>query len=103
MVLFKRIRKFLRRLLRPNNQPSKPSRPSTPRFSPEYTRYISSDAWREKRKRRLSIDRYRCANCGSRESLQVHHLSYARLGHERMSDLVTLCRGCHNLAHGRKF
>ena len=53
---------------------------------------------------KLSIAGYRCEQCGARDRLDVHHLTYDRFGgDERMSDLRVLCRPCHNKAHGRKF
>jgi hypothetical protein len=33
--------------------------------------------------------------------LDVHHLTYVRFGHERLEDLLTLCRPCHDAAHDR--
>lgn len=32
------------------------------------------------------------------ENLQMHHLTYERLGHERDEDLVLLCKECHRAA-----
>ena len=32
--------------------------------------------------------------------LEVHHLSYARLGRELPDDLIVLCPACHAIAHG---
>jgi|SRR5215472_14775278 len=31
--------------------------------------------------------------------LEVHHLTYKRLGHEHPDDLIVLCPGCHAKAH----
>ena len=46
----------------------------------------------------------KCADCGGVTStLDVHHKTYRHLGRERMSDLVGLCRVCHEALHGRKF
>jgi len=33
-------------------------------------------------------------------NLEVHHLTYDRLGDERMDDLEVLCPDCHRKAHG---
>lgn len=30
------------------------------------------------------------------ERLEVHHITYARAGHELMEDLITLCSRCHD-------
>lgn len=67
-----------------------------------YHQYIGSQAWRRKRKERLEIDDYRCARCKDNSAwLEVHHLTYDRLGSERMEDLITLCRDCHMRDHGK--
>ena len=40
-----------------------------------------------------------CEACGYSRKLQVHHKTYERLGKERNSDLVLLCRDCHESLH----
>lgn len=62
----------------------------------EYRKYLSSPGWAEKAKARLEFDGYVCQGCGCRGSviapLQVHHLSYERVGNEDIEwDLVSLC------------
>lgn len=53
------------------------------------------------RERRLEIDGYQCSNCGSTESLQVHHVVPESLGGvDEVSNLRTLCADCHDKAHG---
>lgn len=69
--------------------------------STAYQRYLASPEWRAKRRQRLGIDSFKCARCESDEQLEVHHLTYDRLGSERMDDLLTLCRICHKKDHGR--
>lgn len=61
-----------------------------------YQGYLETDAWREVRNRILRRDDFRCVRCSSTKSLQVHHLTYQRLGCEHDNDLVTLCRTCHH-------
>lgn len=70
-------------------------------FSNGYARYIRSAEWDNKRNKRLAEDRWTCTRCPSHERLQVHHLTYDRLGHEDLDDLVTLCDACHAKEHGR--
>lgn len=42
-----------------------------------------------------------CGNCGSEESLQIHHVvPIAFGGTNRISNLVRLCLECHSKAHG---
>jgi hypothetical protein len=82
-------------------------------FSPEYRAYIgppASPAWQAKRQQKLRQAGNRCEGCGSHRArgvwLEVHHKTYARLGHERLSDLKVLCNGpnsrhCHDKATAR--
>jgi hypothetical protein len=62
-----------------------------------YGKYLHSRAWVVKRRERLALDDYRCRTCGvSTGPLEVHHVTYERLGDENVeTDLITLCRGCH--------
>ena len=64
-----------------------------------YIDYLQSETWKEKRNERLKKDNYCCQLCGKKEKLEVHHLTYARLGNEEMEDLVTLCHACHEKQH----
>lgn len=64
----------------------------------EYVDYINSEAWRQKRAERLRISKGRCAVCGRRRrrgAIEVHHLTYARMGNENMEDLLPLCYRHH--------
>lgn len=67
-------------------------------LSPAYHAYINSDRWQRTRRAVLQRASYRCERCGSAGPLDVHHLSYARFGHEDLSDLRALCRPCHRWA-----
>ena len=60
-----------------------------------YDLYLESPAWRKKREARLLIDKHRCTVCGSGKRLEVHHTTYANVGHENLYDLRTLCHACH--------
>lgn len=66
-----------------------------------YIKYINSDEWNRKRKQRKIIDNFTCQECNSTLKLTVHHKSYANLGNEEMSDLITLCWECHQDLHNR--
>jgi len=65
----------------------------------EYHSYLLTPKWKELRSRRLIKDAYTCRMCGATARLEVHHISYIRLGNEDISDLVTLCRDCHQKVH----
>lgn len=61
----------------------------------DYYTYIASDEWAAKRKRAIERDQHQCQTCLNGADLEVHHKTYERLGHEKLSDLITLCRSCH--------
>jgi 5-methylcytosine-specific restriction endonuclease McrA len=45
-------------------------------------------------------DRYRCRLCGRNDvQLHVHHRTYETYAEERLEDLITLCRSCHEHFH----
>ncbi len=66
-----------------------------------YDDYLRSDHWREVRRRCLWRWDYRCAVCNSSQFVDVHHRTYERLGAERETDVIALCRRCHDLYHAR--
>jgi hypothetical protein len=68
----------------------------------EYRQYLSSNEWRGKRERVLRRDKNRCIKCHSVENLQIHHLTYERVGKEFLCDLITLCRKCHERVHEKE-
>lgn len=64
----------------------------------KYENYIQSRTWKAKSAaiKKTGI----CARCGKKTTLDAHHKTYARLGFEKDSDLIALCRACHGLEHG---
>ncbi len=64
-----------------------------------YLEYLQTDHWKEIRKKKLGKAWYKCEKCQSKKDLHVHHITYARRGEERMSDLEVLCKDCHEKAH----
>ena len=72
-----------------------------------YDDYLASRVWRERRTawREAFVADVgappRCAVCDAQWSLadDLHHLDYQRLGHEEDTDLLPLCRHCHELIH----
>lgn len=65
-----------------------------------YERYLNSPEWEARRQAALRRDGHRCTGCSATERLHVHHLTYERVGHERLTDLMTLCHVCHAREHG---
>lgn len=69
----------------------------------DYREYLSSEAWQEKRRSWYASKQNRkpgfCMFCNQRKPLDLHHKSYARIGRERLTDLIALCRNCHDELH----
>lgn len=66
----------------------------------EYEEYINSHAWRVKRLGYFQNREKRCLGCGTTsEAIQLHHVTYERLGSELDSDLRALCQKCHSFIH----
>ncbi len=65
-----------------------------------YKRYILSPEWKLKSIAAIKAAGEKCFKCGSRMFLQVHHLTYKRLGREKPEDLQVLCGSCHRRVHG---
>lgn len=78
----------------------------------EYEKYLETPHWQAFRKlafeaqmkragrlfcERCPIDR----NTKNTVELHVHHLTYERLGKERVQDVEIICRACHDKEHGR--
>jgi 5-methylcytosine-specific restriction endonuclease McrA len=68
----------------------------------KYYDYIVSPAWYARRRQLFDKRGEKCELCGNPEDLQVHHLTYKRLGKEHAEDLQILCRGCHENEHEGK-
>ena len=66
----------------------------------DYRAYIQSDEWKAKATAAKEAAGWRCQVCNRPSSvitLNAHHRTYERLGHERPDDITVLCRDCHEL------
>lgn len=64
-----------------------------------YAAYLRSEHWRDVKARyRASNLPQTCTVCGD-PKVALHHRTYQRLGRERLTDLVPLCREHHVKAH----
>lgn len=68
----------------------------------DYAEYMQSDEWKRKRTRIRRRARGWCERCLVGQRADVHHVTYARLGHEELSDLVAVCQYCHEFLHGKR-
>jgi 5-methylcytosine-specific restriction endonuclease McrA len=65
----------------------------------EYRQRITGPEWLALRRRLLAAAGYRCQRCwDSGVTLQLHHKTYDRLGHEVDEDFEVLCIPCHKSA-----
>jgi hypothetical protein len=64
-----------------------------------YLAYLNTPDWRSRRNRALLLANWRCQRCASKRDLQVHHVTYERLGAEWDQDLEVVCRDCHEGHH----
>lgn len=62
----------------------------------DYSDYLNSFHWEQIK---LKYRDRKCFCCLVETQLQLHHISYENLGKENASDLVTLCKKCHQSTH----
>lgn len=76
---------------------------------PSYEDYLESHHWQTLSYKTKLERGNRCERCNLSSiwavyifghGLNVHHKTYQRIGHERPSDLLVLCMGCHANEHG---
>lgn len=68
-----------------------------------YQEYITNplSPWHKLRAQVKARDKV-CTACGRNSGIMdVHHITYARIGNELLEDLRLLCRGCHGNEHGK--
>jgi hypothetical protein len=63
-----------------------------------YFDFLKSDRWAELRFQAFDRDKWKCKSCGAGAKV-VHHLVYTRWGEEDLSNLVSMCKGCHEELH----
>jgi 5-methylcytosine-specific restriction endonuclease McrA len=70
-----------------------------------YKRVIGSKRWRDMKRRLVAQRGERCGRCGivfapgcGLVRLQLHHITYVRLGSERDEDVQLVCGICHGSA-----
>lgn len=69
------------------------------RVHPPYGDYIAGEGWRQRREQYFATHPRKCYMCGSEDNVQLHHLTYERLGWEDDYDLEPLCKRCHMALH----
>ena len=65
----------------------------------DYNKYLKSDYWKGIKEQVHKRDDYKCRLCNSEEGLHVHHRTYDFVEIEKLEELITLCKRCHNIFH----
>lgn len=73
--------------------------PSTHEFVWTYNQYLNSKHWNIVKYQLAQIFPRICFQCGNTHNLNIHHMTYERLGAEYPMDLVYLCESCHKALH----
>ena len=61
--------------------------------------YYKSEQWLALRKIILNRDSHTCRKCNKSKATEVHHLHYRNWMDEKPSDLISICRDCHQQEH----
>jgi hypothetical protein len=64
-----------------------------------YNSYLISEHWTEFRASYYSEHPKECYVCGCSENIHLHHIRYTRIGKEKVSDVVPLCKKHHKRVH----
>lgn len=65
-----------------------------------YHEYLTSPAWLEFRSRIFEERGRQCDFCESEVDINLHHMTYERVGHESDDDVIVVCKVCHEAIHG---
>jgi hypothetical protein len=68
----------------------------------DYQAYLRSPEWQRLRQLVSHREHGLCQGCGVEPGVEVHHLSYARVGQELLLDLALVCAKCHGALHTRR-
>lgn len=68
----------------------------------DYQRYLASREWAQRREAVRERSGGRCERCLTNTMQAVHHLTYANLGNEPLTDLVAICNPCHEYLSAKR-
>lgn len=66
-----------------------------------YHRYLASREWGLLKEQVRQRSGGHCEHCGSNTYEQTHHVTYERVGAERLDDLLAVCEECHLFLSGK--
>lgn len=64
-----------------------------------YEEYLKTKHWLKVKARYVLKYVKMCSMCESTTWIDLHHITYNRIGNERDEDLIWLCRTCHKKIH----
>ena len=66
-----------------------------------YKEYLQTSQWKTIAQKVRKRDGFKCVECDSKESLQVHHTTYENIFNENshLDDLICVCNECHKEIH----
>lgn len=67
----------------------------------DYQAYLASRAWALLREEVRERSGNTCEHCFMSPQQAVHHLTYERIGHEDLRDLMAICNPCHEWLSGK--
>lgn len=67
----------------------------------KYDQYLQSPQWKIKAEIVKERDNHLCQMCLMSRATDVHHLTYKRIFNELTSDLISVCRKCHDKIHNK--
>lgn len=65
----------------------------------KYRLYLCSPEWGAKRSAIRRRSGGTCERCKRNPAVECHHMTYSRRYREPLTDLMDLCRGCHQFSH----
>ena len=68
-----------------------------------YEEYLNTEHWQLLREGYFERHDRKCGGCGTADgAIQLHHLTYSRIGNEDDKDLTPLCIACHHIVEDIK-
>lgn len=64
-----------------------------------YNEYLTTPEWHDLRIKIINRDKNLCQECFSKKANEVHHLHYRNVFKEKLEDLISVCKDCHNKIH----
>jgi hypothetical protein len=67
----------------------------------EYHKYLASREWALLKNQVNKRSGGKCERCMVGNYDSTHHITYERIGHEKIEDILAVCEGCHKFLSGK--